>query len=333
MHLLKSPMRLLGPVLAVVLCAELKYAYAATAAEPERCKPPERGLVVFEQPRYQGPCSALPQGASRAYDKAGSLRLASFARGTVCWRMPWGVSCHSLFSDDPDLGGSTRTGPFYLALTDRDGRDSRCEPQPDGVAAQGDKSGLGPCLQWRSRSLPDPVALGLIDNRQSRLGAAAASAPKVSPRAFLRADDRLFLRVGAQAQAQVCREDGLAGNCEELSANQAAWVSGLRSVSVTPECRPGEEQLAIYARAGWRGLCRVLGIAVHELPALSLDDRPFASMRLGTGVRVQRCEGAAASGRCFAVERDERDTPAGTLSMQALQARPEPPAVAASTPP
>ncbi len=329
-------MGLRASILALVLFAGTGFADAATPAEPERCKPPERGLVVFEQPRYQGACSTLPQGGTRTYDMAGSLRLATFARGAGCWRMASGVSCRSLFSDDPDLGGFGRTGPFYLALADRDGRETRCEPQPDSVAAQGDNSGLGPCLHWRSRSLPEPAALGLIDNRQPRAGSTAASAPKMSPRAFLRADDRLWLRVGAKVQAQVCREDGLAGYCEELSANQTAWVSGLRSVSVTPDCRPGVEQVAIYARAGWRGPCRVLGVAVHELPALSLDDRPFASIRLGMGVRVLRCEGAAAGGRCFAVERDERETPAGTLSLQAMQALPAPPApaaVAASTPP
>jgi hypothetical protein len=204
MDLLISPVCLRASILALVLFAGAGCANAATPTEPERCKPPERGLVVFEQPRYQGACSTLSPGGTRTYDKAGSLRVATFARGGVCRRTS-SVSCRPLYSDDPNLG-LFNAGPVYLALADRDGRETRCEPQPDSVAVQGDTSGLGPCLHWRSRSLPEPAALGLIDNRQPRAGATAGSAPNVSHRAFLRADDRLWLRVGAKVQAQVCRE-------------------------------------------------------------------------------------------------------------------------------
>lgn len=301
----------------------------AVAAEAARCEPPREGLAlesVVQGAQAAPACTPVAPGQERLVDPSAMLRLAHFARGVLCWRRSSRVECSEhLYPGALMAQRAFADPPLYLRVANRQFPVARCEAPPNEAVLVADFGAIGPCLRLRIKRYETPADIGLDDPRAAAAPWRGASAPAAAPaRRWLRADDKVTLFTGRGVQALVCKDEGLLGaHCQDVAAATRVSFSGLRSLWLTPDCQPGPGQVAVFARAQWRGPCRLLGAGAHAAEALSFDGQPAAALRMGPGTRVQRC--TAVPQPCWPVEASA-GLAADTALLRVEAAVPPPPA-------
>jgi hypothetical protein len=310
------------------MCCWASQSEAASTLPTAACKPPRDGAAFFAEKGFKGSCTLVQPGSEIVVSKAESFQFDTFARGVVCTRFIENIRCNTEYGQNPNLGAFSN-GPVYVKVMGRSAGLSRCEPQSTEAVVTTDFMWDGPCLRLRVRAYDDARAIGLIDDHASNAARPPASGPAAAlSGAWLKSSDNLYVKLGKDVQARLCRDEHMTGPCEDVPAGGSSNQHGLKSLTLTTDCRPDAREVALFARKNWLGTCRVLRAAVHEGKSLDFGELPFASIRVGTEAKVLLCAGTGGSGACQTLEKSERDLLPGTKSLTVGVMEPSPPASA-----
>lgn len=123
------------------------------------------------------------------------------------------------------------------------------------------------------------------------------------------------VRIGADTQVVVCKDNDFAGDCILLQqstaflndnrvGNDAVSSLKVQALGTPPECPPGNNQASFYTDAGFLGQCVVKNIGDYpNATAIGLPDRSISAVKLGAGVQACLC-GVANFHGCTTVTAD-----------------------------
>lgn len=225
--------------------------------------------------------------------RIGSIKLGSFVAVTVCTRNGW-LRCDRVSFDERSYWapGSAQ----MLIVFVRDSGEAAC--RPDGkrgvVSIHDARAPEGPCVQLPPGTYGPRCGTPGVGN--ARACPAGTSADR-----WIDEDDEVEVQTAANAQLTICKANASAGNpCSAIGPGrrERLRLGALAMLSVTPDCRPGPGEVALYEFSDFLGNCRVLRAGAFCGSVLAFNGRPYASLRAGTGIGARRCTG---QGECSEV--------------------------------
>jgi hypothetical protein len=259
-------------------------------ATPSTCTPGPNQAAFFIDVNFLGSCVVREFGNYPDADAIGlpndsisSIRVGANAQVVVCQDDFYRGACDTLAGDTPDLWGHAVGNDQISSLRVQP---NACAPGPNQAAFFVNSNFDGACAKKDFGAYPSAQAIGLPNDSISSI------------------------RLGSNAQAYVCRDDGFGGLCQTIVADAADLtgqpigndqISSLKvqARGTSMNCAAAAGQAAFYVDANYSGAC--IALAMGDYPnaaAIGLPNDSISSVQIGGGAQAFVCQDDFFGGRC-----------------------------------
>ena len=207
------------------------------------------------------------------------------SQAVLCRDVGFRGDCQLFTGDDPNLGND-RIGHDRVSSARVQVRGHQdCVPGRNQVSLFMHSDFLAPCVVKAIGTYSSASAIGL-DN-----------------------DSASSVRIGQDAEAQLCRDTGFQGDCMLFTSNDSNLGNNrighdiVSSLKVQPrgfqECPPGDDEAALFMHSDFLAPCEVRGIGEYRNASeIGLKDNSTSSIIVGANVQVCACKDKNFEGLC-----------------------------------
>ncbi|HTN78316.1 MAG TPA: hypothetical protein VMK16_01485 [Acidimicrobiales bacterium] len=257
------------------------------------CHPGADQAAFFVDANFQGACVVKNVGnfansgsIGLPNDSISSLEMGANVQVIVCKDDDFGGDCILLthdvgFLNDHRVGNDQVSSLRVQALGT-----SQCVPAANQVSFFTNADFLGSCVVKDIGEYPNSGVIGLPNDSISSV------------------------RIGAGAQAVVCKDTGFLGDCILLDRD-VAFLNGPRvgndevssakvQAAGTTSCQPGDGQVAFFVDADFLGSCVVKDVGDYpSAETIGLPNDSISSIRVGNDAQAILCTDAGFKGDCI----------------------------------
>lgn len=251
------------------------------------CTPNADQITLYSDANYGGSCVTRGIGdyadagsLGIGNDTVSSIRVGANVQAVLCKDSVYGGGCETLTGDDANLSdnsiGDNQVSSAKVQVRSGVG----CNPTADQVALYTDANYGGSCVTKNIAEYFSPAALGIANDSVSSV------------------------KVGANVQAMLCRDDGYGGGCEILKADDANLsdnsIGDNQVSSAKIQVRSSGYPVTLYVDANYGGSwCALIGSGWTNVCDGFNDTISSIQIQAGWSARVWQNADLGGSSRCI----------------------------------